>query len=207
MYGGEDVAQSAAGWNMGYQDDAYSARAGAAREHEDEDDDEHEPGREQVLASYSMGRASRVVPIAAVGLTAALGLVITALAVLHPGVQWLFVLIWWAATVGNGYHFLVHQAYRLELTPTALHWIAPLRNGRIPLHDVVLMRPYGFGSLFEAIELAGNRNVLVALRPGFVRFSEDVVRMAPHVAVKIGALRSPRGKGKAAADRGDTPGT
>lgn len=177
MYGSEHAGSSAIGVGRLYQDSEIVDPAG-------------EPGAgacEQVLAAYTTGPAARVIPFVLLGPCVLLGIALTAYTVLDSGAQWPFTLFWWAFTSANGYHWLLHRAYRLELTPTALRWMAPLRTARVPLPDVVLVSRFRIGWPMAAIEFAGNRNVSVTRGPGFSSFTEQMLCTAPHIAVKVGA--------------------
>lgn len=159
---------------------------------------EHSPAREgDVVASFAQPGWYGVGILGMLSLfaVASVFLIVAAVAV-HPGPPWFLVVVWCVALGWNAYRFLLRIAYRVQLTPQALRWAAPLRRGEVPLARVRRTRPSRLGSSVQVIEVEGGRPVLVAAGRGIIEFGQELGLLAPHADAEFSLLQRLAGRSR-----------
>ena len=98
-----------------------------------------------------------------------------------------FAVLWLGALAWNGYWWLLRFAVELRLTDGMhLEWSAPLRSGRIRIHDLTEIRPMRFGSNGAVFEVEGERSVIVMATKGLRGFTEEISSIRPDLPVRLG---------------------
>lgn len=142
--------------------------------------------RIEALVHYRMYSLYRVQILATFALATiiAVGLAIAA-AMTSPPVL-VFVALWVAALLWNGYWFLLRIVYDLVLDGDVLRWRTPVRSGTVKLSDVVELRPSRLGSNAEVIEFADRSRLIVFVRKGFKAFADEMKARRPGLPIRLG---------------------
>jgi hypothetical protein len=97
-----------------------------------------------------------------------------------------FMVVWFAIVLGNGYLLLFRVAYRLEVRGRALHWYAPLRRGIVPVAQVTAVTPF-FNPSVLVIRTETGVSPLMYPRRGFPAFLRALSRLNPMLPERLPA--------------------
>jgi hypothetical protein len=138
-----------------------------------------------VLAEYRMPFAHRTRAVVGFGLSAVIiGMVTISLAIEEPAAGLFGVACFVMAGI-QGYRFVVRPADRMYLHERALRWRTMFGSGRVPLDRLTVIRASRWGSGLAVVEVGDGSAVEVLVNRHFVRFTERITDVAPHVSVRL----------------------
>ncbi len=144
-------------------------------------------GGGRMLASYRMSWLYRWQILIAFPLFAILAVVMIVAAVRHQqGPPLAFTLLWFVTLGWNLYWFLFRLCYRIDLHEDVLYWWAPMRHGRLGLHQLRAVRPGRLGWNVAVFESMDGPDVVTLTQRGFKPFAAAVQAAAPHASVTVG---------------------
>ena len=134
---------------------------------------------------WRLPRWYRLQVMGTLGVAAAVGIVVLAAGPSSTS----FAVLWAVAVCWNAYWFLLRNVYQLEVADGALRWWAPLRSGRVPIGEVVAIRP---SRIYGHVVTTKQGTISVPFASaGFEKLAAALQAAQPMVSVRVGGLSRP----------------
>lgn len=98
----------------------------------------------------------------------------------------LFLLCWFLAMAWSGYWFLLKIAAELRFDGEVLVAITAVSERRIPIDDLLGIRPFELGPVFAVFELSDGSTVMALAGNGFSPFVDAISQRQPSLPVWSG---------------------
>ena len=96
--------------------------------------------------------------------------------------------MWIAMVCWSGYCYLLRTVYQLEVHRGMLWWRTPLRSGRVPITEVVAIRPSCVGMMGHVVTSRQGTIWVTLASPGFAEFAAALQAVQPTLSVRVGRL-------------------
>jgi hypothetical protein len=96
-----------------------------------------------------------------------------------------FAVFWLVAGMWNAYWWLSRMAFELRLESGDLMWIGGLRRGRVPVQDVIEVRPMSFAPRFILFVCRSGRPIVAFTGEGLQAFASDLARQRPGIPIRL----------------------